>query len=135
MKHVMSSAAEAEVGSIYNNAKEAAPLRVMLEEIGHLQPPNQIQTDNSTAYGIVNNKVNQKKYKAMDMRFYWVKDRISQGQYHVYWESGGENLADYFTTNHSSMYHQNMLMQYVHNKHIPMIQYNAAALNHTARVC
>jgi hypothetical protein len=35
LKHVMSSAAESEVGSIFNNAKEAAPLRVMLEEMGH----------------------------------------------------------------------------------------------------
>jgi hypothetical protein len=31
IKHVMSSAAEAEIGSIFSNAKEAAPLRVMLE--------------------------------------------------------------------------------------------------------
>jgi hypothetical protein len=30
-KHVMTSAAEAEVGSIFINAKEAAPLRVVLE--------------------------------------------------------------------------------------------------------
>jgi hypothetical protein len=35
----MSSAAEAKVGSIFNNAKEAAPLRVMFEEMGHPQPP------------------------------------------------------------------------------------------------
>jgi hypothetical protein len=38
MKHVMSSAAEAEVGCIFNNAKEAAPLQVMLEEMGHPHP-------------------------------------------------------------------------------------------------
>jgi hypothetical protein len=31
IKHIMSSAAEAEVGSIFSNAKEAAPLWVMLE--------------------------------------------------------------------------------------------------------
>jgi hypothetical protein len=60
IKHVMSSAAEAEVGSIFSNAKEAAPLRVMLEEMGHKQPPTPIQTDNSTANGILNNKLNQK---------------------------------------------------------------------------
>jgi hypothetical protein len=45
-KHVMSSAVEAEVGSIFSNAKEAAPLRVMLEEMGHCQPPTPIQNDN-----------------------------------------------------------------------------------------
>jgi hypothetical protein len=76
IKHVMSSAAEAEIGSMFSNAKEAAPLRVMLEEMGHHQPPTPIQTDNSTAYGILNNKSNQKRSKAMDMRFYWVRDQI-----------------------------------------------------------
>jgi hypothetical protein len=60
IKHVMSSTTEAEVGSIFSNAKEAAPLRVMLEEMGHKQPPTPIQTDNSTANGILNNKLNQK---------------------------------------------------------------------------
>jgi hypothetical protein len=94
IKHVMSSAAEAEIGSIFSNAKEAAPLRVMLEEMGHHQPPTPIQTENSTAYGILNNKLNQKRSKAMDMRFYLVQDRIEQKQYRVYWEPGGENLAD-----------------------------------------
>jgi hypothetical protein len=61
MKHVMSSTAEAEVGYIFNNAKEAAPLRFMLEEMWHPQPPTPIQIENSTAYGILNNKVNQKR--------------------------------------------------------------------------
>jgi hypothetical protein len=74
IKHVMSSATEAEIGSIFSNAKEASPLRVMLEEMGHHQPPIPIQTDNSTAYGILNKKLNQKCSKAMDMRFYWVRD-------------------------------------------------------------
>jgi hypothetical protein len=73
-KNVMSSAAEAGVGSVFSNAKVAAPLRVMLEEMGHLQLPTPIQTDNSKAYGILNNKLNQKRSKAMDMRFYWVRD-------------------------------------------------------------
>jgi hypothetical protein len=52
--------AEAEVGSIFSNEKETAPLRVMLEEMGHRQPPTPIQTDNSTAYGILNNKLHKK---------------------------------------------------------------------------
>jgi hypothetical protein len=84
IKRVMSSAAEAEVGSIFSNAKESPPLRVMLEESGHRQPPTPIQTDNSTAYGILNNKLNTKRSKAIDMRFYWVWDRITQKQYMVY---------------------------------------------------
>jgi hypothetical protein len=136
MKHVMSSAAEAEVGSIFINSEEAAPLRVMLEEMGYPQPATPIQTDSSTAYGILNNKFNQKRSKAMDMIFYWIKYSIGQGQYQVYWDPGGENLADYLTKHHSSAHHKIMRSQYVHNTPAPMIRYNTdAALKHTARVC
>jgi hypothetical protein len=135
IKHVMSSAVEAEIGSIFSNAKEAAPLRVMLEEMGHPQPATLIQTDNSTACRILNNKLNQKRSKAMDMRFYWVRDLIEQKQYIVYWDPGGENIADYFTNHHSQTHHKEMRRQYVHNKLVRMLRFNAAALRHTARVC
>jgi hypothetical protein len=39
LKHVMSSAAEAEIGTVFINAKEGAVLRTTLEELGHPQPP------------------------------------------------------------------------------------------------
>eukprot|EP00804_Cyclotella_cryptica_P021900 CCRYP_000853-RA/>CCRYP_000853-RA protein AED:0.34 eAED:0.38 QI:0/0/0/1/0/0/5/0/390 len=49
IKAVMSSAAEAELGVIYINAREVIPLRHLLIEMGHPQQPTPIQTDNSTA--------------------------------------------------------------------------------------
>jgi hypothetical protein len=39
LKHLMSSAAEAEIGELFINAKEGAVLRTTLEELGHKQPP------------------------------------------------------------------------------------------------
>jgi hypothetical protein len=39
LKHVMSSAAEAEIGAVFINAKEGAVLHTTLEELGHPQPP------------------------------------------------------------------------------------------------
>jgi hypothetical protein len=39
LKHVMSSAAEAEIGAVFLNAKEGTVLRTTLEELGHPQPP------------------------------------------------------------------------------------------------
>jgi hypothetical protein len=36
----------------------------------------------------------------MDMCFYWVKDRVKQGQFHVYWGPGYQFFADYFTKHH-----------------------------------
>jgi hypothetical protein len=31
------------------------------------------------------------------MRFYWIRDRIRQGQFQVSWVKGAINLADFFT--------------------------------------
>jgi hypothetical protein len=97
LKHVMSSSAEAEIGAVFINAKEGAVLRTTLEELGHKQPPTPMETDNTTATGYSNGTIKQKRTKAMDMRFYWIKDRVKQGQFNVYWGPGFQNLADYFT--------------------------------------
>jgi hypothetical protein len=64
---VVVSAAESEVGEYFHNAQSGAPLRVTLTELGHTQPPTPLRTDNSTAYGIVNETIKQKRSNAMDM--------------------------------------------------------------------
>jgi hypothetical protein len=56
-----------------------------MEEMGHQQPPTPLECDNTTAVGILNDTVRQRQSKAMNMRYYWVKDRIKQGHYHIYW--------------------------------------------------
>ena len=66
----------------------------MLEELGHTQPPTLMQTDNTTAIGIATKNVKQQQSKAMDMRFYWIKDRVQQGQFCIYWKPGKYNKAD-----------------------------------------
>jgi hypothetical protein len=58
---------------------EAVPERITAEELGHIQPPTPLETDNSTADGIMNKTVEQNQSKAMDMRFYWLQDRVEQG--------------------------------------------------------
>ena len=75
IKAVMSSATEAELGGLYINSRETVPLRHLLNEMGHTQPPTPMQTDNSTALGVVKNTIQPKRTKAMDMRFYWLRDR------------------------------------------------------------
>jgi hypothetical protein len=105
---VMSSAAEAELGALFINAKEAVHLRRILSEMGHPQPRTPIQTDNSTAEGVINSRVRPKRTKAMDMRFEWLLDRERQGQFKIYWRPGKTNLADYFTKHHPPSHHRNM---------------------------
>jgi hypothetical protein len=85
IRNVVASAAESEVGACFHNAQSGAPLRVILTELGHTQPPTPLRTDNSNAYGIVHETIKQKRSKAMDMRYHWLTDRVLQKQFDVYW--------------------------------------------------
>jgi hypothetical protein len=114
LKHVMSSAAEAEIGSVFINAKEGAVLRTTLDELGHKQPPTPMETDNTTATGYINGTIKQKRTKAMDMHFYWIKDWVKQGQFKNYWGPGFQNVADYFTKHHSLAHHKIIRNVYIH---------------------
>lgn len=73
-----------------------------------------MKTDNACAAGIANKTVKQKRSKAMDMRFDWIRDRVKQGQFFVYWRKGEENLADYFTKHHPVEHHRKMRPTYLH---------------------
>jgi hypothetical protein len=108
IKNVVASAAESEVGACFHNAQSCAPLRVTLTDLGRTQPPTPLRTDNSTAYGILNETIKQKQSKAMDMRYHWVTYRVRQKQFDVYWHPGRENLADYHTKHHSAQHHKDM---------------------------
>jgi hypothetical protein len=114
MREVLSSAAEAELGALFHNGKEACPLRIALEEMGHPQPATPMATDNNTASGIATDTVKQKRSKAVDMRFYWVRDRVRQGQFRIYWRSGKTNRADYFSKHHPASHHQAIRSTYLY---------------------
>ena len=75
IKHVMSSATEAELAALYITAREAVYIRIILEEMGHKQPPTPVQTDNTMAEAVINKRIQPKRTKAMDMRFHWLRDR------------------------------------------------------------
>ena len=105
IKSVMSSAAEAELGALYINASEAVAIRQLLNKMGHEQPRTPIQTDNSTALGVVTNNIQPRRTKAIDMRFYWLQCRDAQGQFKYYWRPGPTNLANYWTKHHPTSHH------------------------------
>ena len=114
IKAVMSSAAEAELGALYINARKAIEERNILEEMGHPQPPTPMQTDNSTAEAIINARVQPKRTKAMDMRFHWLRDRaVNQKQFRFFWRPGPLNFADYWTKHHSPAHHINMRPEFL----------------------
>ena len=108
MKIVLSSAAEAEYGRIFIDAKEGVPIRTTLQELGHNQPKTgtPLKTDNSTAHGIVHNNVRQNKSRFFYTGFLWIRDRAKQGQFDVYWKPGPNNKMDYVTKYHPPAVHR-----------------------------
>jgi hypothetical protein len=57
LKEVLSSASEAELAAPFHNGKEACPSCACLEELPHPQPPTPMQTNNSTAAGVLSTTV------------------------------------------------------------------------------
>ncbi len=108
----MSSAVEAELGALFLNAKEAVYLRQILTKMGHPQPCTPIQTNNTTAEGVINNKIQPKQTKAMKMRFHWLRNQETQGQFRIYWRPGKSNLTDYFTKHHLPTHHVNIRAEF-----------------------
>jgi hypothetical protein len=110
-KTVISSAAEAELGTLFINAKTVVSMQCTLEELGHLQPRTPIQTDNSMAHALLTNKILPKALKAMDMQFHWLRCRSAQDQYRLYWRPGTQNIADYWTKHHPTNHHKSFCPQ------------------------
>ncbi len=93
----MSLVSEAELGALYLNANETVYIRQIIREMGHPQSPTPIQTDNTTAEGVVNNIVQPKLTKAIDMCFHWLQDQEERNQFSIFWRPVGANLTDYWT--------------------------------------
>jgi hypothetical protein len=116
MKPVLSSASEAEIGTLFKNCKRAEILWTTLEEMGWPQPATPVQTDNSTACGIANDNIKQQRSGSIDMHFYWVRDPKQQGHFDIMWRPGKTNLANYYSKNHSAAHHQDIRPIYLHIK-------------------
>lgn len=111
---VVASAAEAEYGALFLNGQLAAILRETLNAMGYPQQSTIMVVDNECAVGLANNTVREKKSKAIDMRFHWIKDRVQKGQLTVVWRPGTYNLADFFTKAHPLHWHKKVRTKYVY---------------------
>jgi hypothetical protein len=109
----MSSATEAELAGLYIMAHEAVYIRIILEELGHVQLPTPLQTDNAMADSVINGKVQPKQTKAMDMRFHWLRNLEYQQQFCIYWRPGKLNYANYWTKHHPETHHCNMQKEFL----------------------
>ena len=83
--------------------------------MGHPQPPTPIATDNTTAVGIVHDTIKQVRSRTMDMRFHLVRDRMLQGQFHIYWDKGENNFGDCFIKHHPPHHQYQMRPKVLNN--------------------
>ena len=113
LKNIVSSAAESELGGVFTNATRACGMRTALIEMGHKQPATPICTDNTTANDLIAGRIKKRRSRAFDIRYYWVRDRVNQGQFRIYWRPGLLNLADYFTKHFPASYHRKMRTVYL----------------------
>jgi hypothetical protein len=70
----MASATEAELAALFINAREAVYIRIILEELGHKQPPTPLRTDKPWQMLWSMEKFNPKEQKQ------WTCDSISKRQ-------------------------------------------------------
>ena len=94
IRTVMASAVEAKTGAIFLNSQQSVPIRMAIVKMGHPQPPTLIKTNSATSYVILAGNMRQKRSKDFDVRFHWMRCRIKQNQFRLYWQKGTENLAD-----------------------------------------
>ncbi len=113
----MTSAAEAETGGVYGNAQETIACRISLQALGHPQLATPLKTDNSTSNSFVHANIKQRRSKTWDMRWNWLRDKITQTLFRVYWAQGKTNEVDYFTKHHPPMHHINQRSKYILRGH------------------
>ena len=127
LKFVVASAAEAELGALFLNCKEGKIIRLILEEMGHIQPPTPVHCDNVTAAGIANDTVKKQRSRSMEMRFFWITDQVKLRAFDVQWHPGQENLADYFTKHFDGKHHREVRPWYLHEANSPRVLPRASA--------
>ena len=109
----MESAMDTELGGLFEFFHKASSMRTDLSEMGHLQPPTLIGTENTATNSIVNGTGKRKRSLEIDMRLYWVKYRIRQNLFHILWEEVKKNLSEYVTKNHPIWHHRAMRPRFV----------------------
>lgn len=105
IKAAMLSAVEAELGALYINLRKAVPMRLLLAEMGHTQPPTPTQSNNSMALGVVNSNIQPRRTKAMDVRFHWLRCREAQWQFRFFWRPSKTNVSEYCTKHYCAVHH------------------------------
>ena len=103
-------------------------------DLGYPQHTIQMTSDNSCAVGIANNTVKQKRSKAIDMRYHWIRDQVTQRKISVNWQPGSVNLADFFTKANPVHHHKLIRSRYVTDMEPPKASSEGVLITDTTAV-
>ena len=81
----------------FYNGQTTATICGILNCMGHPQKPTKIKTNNSTVNSFVHATTHMKRSKTWDMRYHWLREKITKKMLDIYWDKGSNNHADYFT--------------------------------------
>ena len=113
LKRVMPSVAKSETGAIHHNRTYTVPIRIILNELSHPQGSTPLKTDNNISAGFLKYTIRQKHSKPWYMNLHWMKDRILQKEFWVYWDKGYNSRGYYFTKYHPPRHHKLMRPKYI----------------------
>jgi len=121
LKLVAASAAEAELITLFLNGQEAKIIRLVLEEIGHLQPPTLIHVDNTNTAGIVKNTIKRQRSCAMEMRYFWLLSQEAQKMLAVSQHPGAENMGNFPSKAHTAPVCRHVRPYFVNMGYSPLV--------------
>ena len=102
IRNAMLYVAESKIAAMYLNSKYDVIIRNTSEEIFHPNTKTPLNTNNSTAQGIVNRNILQKLSKATDIRFYCLGNRENQKHFQVHWAPGLQHIGGYHIKHHQA---------------------------------
>ena len=92
LQFVVASAAEAELGALYHSCQTGIIFQLTLTDMGHPKPNTPVHCDNATAVGIANTTITRQHSRSMEMRFFWVGNKIAQEMYDLQCTQGKKTL-------------------------------------------
>eukprot|EP00957_Ditylum_brightwellii_P199274 15189947-Ditylum_brightwellii.AAC.1 len=117
LRNVLASAAEVASAPLFVNTRKGEGLYQDPVGNGQSQPPTPVMADNFTSCDIVNKSAKQRRTQAIDMQFYWVRDRCVHKYFMVYWALCEKNI-DHHTKPHPTAHCKRL-----HSKYLYVPQY------------
>ena len=93
------SSTEAELVAVHDYMPQALWSRYFLQDQGYEVPTSRIMQDNTSAMLLERNgrRSSGKKTRHIDIRYFFIKDRIEGGEVDVEWCPTDQMIADFFT--------------------------------------